>query len=73
MERRFWDYLFWLHSIDMDIDDFVKRCDLQRAEMSLGDALSWWLQWEYEHREKNNLIQPWWLQGDDPPSSPGAS
>ena len=62
MDRVNWDYLFWLDSINMDIVDFVKRCDLERGDAPLGEALSCWLRLEYEYREEHGLIQPWWLK-----------
>lgn len=70
MERRFWDYLFWLGTVDVDIERFVQDCDLERGNIPFGDALSCWLRNQYEYRQREGLIQPWWLQEEEPPLLP---
>ena len=62
MQRGRWDYLYWLGSIGLDIRSWIKDCDLQRGDMPLGEALSNWIWWTYENRQREGKLQPSWLK-----------
>ena len=66
LERIYWDYLDFLRSEKLDIDGYIKRCDLHRGSTPFAAALAWWTYWEFEDREREGKPRPAWLQPFEP-------
>jgi hypothetical protein len=45
-------------AIGKDIRGWIKKCDMERGEVPLGEALADWIYCEYERREREGLLQP---------------
>lgn len=56
-----WRYLDWLTERGADVQGYIEECDLNRKDVPLSDALSWYVYWWYLDREKAGLARPDWL------------